>query len=87
MTILIIIIVLIILGSSTGGNNKHKTGSWTQKTHLLRADEYICSNCGRSISKPRRTCPHCNAEIKKTKYDPSWVDEAEMMSALFDDDW
>ena len=87
MTILIIIIVLIILSTSTGENNRHKTGSWTQKTHFLRADEYICPNCGRSTAKPRRTCPYCSTEIKKTKYAPSWVDEAEMMSAIFDDDW
>ena len=25
--------------------------------------------------------------MKKTKYDPSWVDEAEALSALLDDDW
>ena len=87
MNILIIFIVLIILGSVTGGKGKHKTGTWLQKTHFLRADEYICSVCGRSAAKPRRACPHCGAEMRKSKYDPSWVDEAEMMSALFDDDW
>jgi len=25
--------------------------------------------------------------MKKTKYDASWVDEAEGLSALLDDDW
>jgi len=25
--------------------------------------------------------------MKKAKYDPSWVDEAEGLSAIFDDDW
>jgi hypothetical protein len=25
--------------------------------------------------------------MKKAKYDPSWVDEAEGLSALLDDDW
>lgn len=87
MNILIIIMILIILGSITGGSVRHKTGTWTQKTHLLRADEYICSSCERSAVKPYRTCPHCGAKMRKTKYDPSWVDEAEMMSLLCDDDW
>ena len=27
------------------------------------------------------------APMKKTKYDPSWVDEAEGLSAILDDDW
>jgi len=25
--------------------------------------------------------------MKKTKYDPSWVDEAESLSAILDQDW
>ena len=41
-----------------------KKASWTQKTHLFKADEYICSACG-----------------------VSWVDEAEALSAILDDDW
>ncbi len=53
--------------------DRMKTAHWTQSTHLFRDDEYICSSCG--------------AAMKKTKYDPSRVDEAEGMSALFDDDW
>ena len=32
-------------------------------------------------------CPVCQSSMKKTKYDPSWVDEAEGLSAILDDDW
>ncbi len=60
---------------------------WTQKTHLFRADEFICSKCGASFPRPCAVCPSCGADMKKTKYDPSWVDEAEGLSALLDDDW
>lgn len=60
---------------------------WIQKTHLFRADEFICSSCGASYEKPYRECPDCRAPMKKTKYDPSWVDKAEGLSALLDDDW
>ena len=58
-----------------------------QKTHLFRADEYICSRCGASYGKPYKVCPNCQSEMGKSKYDPSWVDEAEGLSALLDDDW
>lgn len=64
-----------------------KTAYWTQRTHLFRADEFICSACGVSCNKPYKTCPSCGAPMKKPKYDASWVDEAEMMSAVMDDDW
>ena len=59
---------------------------WTQKTHFFRADEFICSACGKVCEKPRRVCPGCGAKMSKTKYDPSWVDEAEAVSILLDDD-
>ncbi len=64
-----------------------KTGYWTQRTHLLRDDEFICSACNASGKKPYKECPACGAAMKKSKYDPSWVDEEEELSALLDDEW
>ena len=29
-----------------------KQAHWTRRTHLFRADEYICSACGASCQKP-----------------------------------
>ena len=52
----------------------------------FRADEYICSVCGRSYPKPYDFCPGCGARPGKVKYDPHWVAEMEMMDILFDDD-
>lgn len=60
---------------------------WIQKTHLFRADEYFCSVCGALSQKPYKVCPSCGSGMKKARYDPSWVDEAEGLSALLDDDW
>ena len=60
---------------------------WIQKAHLFRPDEYICSWCDASYGKPYKVCPTCRSEMGKSKYDPSWVDEAEGLSALLDDDW
>lgn len=30
---------------------------------------------------------NCGKTMKEAKYDPSWVDEAEWLSAVSDDDW
>ena len=60
---------------------------WVQKTHLFRADEYICSHCGITYNKPYKVCPNCQSVMGKSKYDPSWVDEAEELSVILDDDW
>ena len=64
-----------------------KSAHWIQKTHLFRADEYICSACNGESGKPYKVCPACGAPMKKAKYEASWVDEAEGLSALLDDDW
>jgi hypothetical protein len=60
---------------------------WIQRTHLFRADEFICSACHAVSRKPYKQCPNCGKTMKKAKYDPSWVDEAEGLSAVLDDDW
>lgn len=58
---------------------------WIQHTHLFRRDEYECSACHFTAEKPFRLCPRCNATMKGSKYDPSWVDEMEAFDAIFDD--
>ncbi len=60
---------------------------WIQKTHLFRGDEYICSQCMASYGKPYKVCSNFQSAMGKPKYNPSWVDEAEGLSALLDDDW
>lgn len=64
---------------------KNKTGHWIQRTHLFRKDEYECSVCKCRTDEPYKACPHCGLPMKGSKYDPSWVDEMEMIDAIFDD--
>ena len=64
---------------------RKKTAKWIQRTYLFCKDEFECSACGSRTDKPYRTCPSCGAPMKSSKYDPSWVDEMEMIDALFDD--
>ena len=63
--------------------SKKDTAFWTQKTHLFRPDEYECSACGRRFARPSAECPHCGRRMTKSKYDPSWVDEAEIMDIFW----
>lgn len=64
---------------------KGKTAYWTHRDHLFRKDEYICSSCGYRAARPLGTCPGCGARMKRSKYDPSWVDELEILDAILDD--
>ena len=83
-------LVLDSIDMKSGHNNDmmhSKSACWIQKTHLFRADEYICSSCQASYKEPYSKCPSCSAHMKKSKYDPNWVDEIETMSAMMDDNW
>ena len=71
----------------TARQSRMKAAHWTQRTHLFRADEFICSACRSVSDKPYSVCPVCGASMKKTRQDASWVDEAEGLSAMLDDDW
>ena len=60
---------------------------WIQHTHLLRNDEYECSSCRKYSDRSYHFCPHCGADMGDgDEYDPSWVDEAEMLDIIFDED-
>ena len=61
-----------------------KPARWTRRTHLFSADQYICSVCGAVSRKAFKTCPCCGSLMKKTKYDPHWVDEIENADAFLD---
>lgn len=64
-----------------------KADLWIQKTHLFRKDEFICSACRAVCDKPYQMCPVCGTEKTRVSYEASWVDEAEEMSIMLDDDW
>ena len=63
-----------------------KKPHWIMREHLCDPIEYICSVCGEASEKPWEECPECGAKMKKVKYDPVYVDEAEMLDILFGDD-
>lgn len=63
-------------------NQEKAKAYWTQKTHLFAADEYICSSCKYASDKAYPQCPRCGKQMNRSKYDPSWVDEAEILDTF-----
>ena len=63
-----------------------KKSYWIQREHLFDPVEYVCSVCGAASEEPWEECPECGAKMKKEKYDPVYVDEAEMLDILFGDE-
>ena len=59
---------------------------WIEREHLFDGTEYVCSCCGASFEEPWEECPACGVKMEKIKYDPVYVDEAEMMDILFGDE-
>ena len=59
---------------------------WIERFHLFEGFEYICSCCGEKSDEAWEECPSCGVKMKKIKYDPVYVDEAEMMDILFEDE-
>ncbi|SCW68756.1 hypothetical protein SAMN02910456_02601 [Ruminococcaceae bacterium YRB3002] len=72
------------MGLFSSGKRK-KVGCWIEHAHLFSGSTYECSLCHRSYKATSGRCPGCGAEMRKGKYDPQWVDELEMMDAIFDD--
>lgn len=64
-----------------------RAAHWIQRTHLFQSDEFVCSRCGTSYNKAYKVCPSCQSTMDRAEYDASWVDEAEGLSAILDDDW
>ena len=62
-----------------------KSARWIRRTHLFSRDDYECSACHARADKPYSACPNCHTPMSGSRYDSSWVDEIEMMDAIFDD--
>ena len=65
---------------------KRKQPYWIRRTHLLRRDEYICSECRAVSQKPYAHCPRCGTKLSREKSDLHWIAEAELMDFVLDDE-
>ena len=68
-----------------GMKNRDRQGHWIHHARLLRVDYWECSVCGAVVDRPAAKCPKCGSGMHGEKYDPQWVDELEIMDAIFDD--
>ncbi len=59
---------------------------WIKHSHLFDPDEYECSRCGAVFKKKSPACPSCGTSMGLEKEEQDWVDEAEELSWILDDD-
>ena len=62
---------------------KHRKSYWIQRTHIIKADEYECSSCGYRSDTAYEVCPRCYARMNGGQYDPTFVDELELLDDIF----
>jgi hypothetical protein len=63
-----------------------RRGYWKVQEHLSSDATFQCSRCKGVFQTREAFCPKCHSENKKLSHDSIWVDEMEMMDAIFDDD-
>ena len=66
--------------------NKPKEPHWIVHSHLFSSDEYECSECGAMRRDTPRKCPCCGAKLLKIFDQREWIDEAEEIQWMLDDD-
>jgi len=59
---------------------------WIKHSHLFDPDEYECSRCGAIFKNKPSVCPNCGTRPSLEKEEQDWVDEAEELSWILDDD-
>ena len=65
---------------------KNREPHWIKRTHLFGADEYECLRCGKKFREAVGVCPNCGASMKGMEDRQDWVDEAEELDWLLEDD-
>lgn len=62
--------------------------SWIRHSHLFNPDDYECPWCGKCFEKAYNTCPFCGKTVsgQSRRTQDDWVDEAEELDWLLDDD-
>lgn len=59
---------------------------WIRHAHLFDPDEYECSRCHRMFTEKYQVCPNCGSILYMEREEQDWVDEAEELSWIMDDD-
>ena len=94
MTWLWILVPVVLLLILTGGkqetksSQKNESSHWIYHPHVMRKDDYECSNCHARFPKENPKCPRCGIRMsgKTVKNEDEWFDEEEELDIIFDDD-
>jgi hypothetical protein len=65
---------------------RNREPHWIRHTHLFEADEYECSCCGAVFAQKYPACPNCGISPGQEREEQDWVEEAEELDWLLDDD-
>ena len=59
---------------------------WIKHSHLFDPDEYECSNCHGTYQKKYPSCPSCGTNLTAEREEEDWIDEAEELDWILDDE-
>lgn len=65
---------------------RNKEPHWIKRTHLFERDEYECSKCGKRVPDASGVCTNCGASMVGMEDPQDWVDEAEELDWMMEDD-
>lgn len=59
---------------------------WIKHSHLFDPDEYECSCCHAVFKEKYSSCPNCGSSLIAEREKQDWVDEAEELDWILEDD-
>ena len=59
---------------------------WIKHSHLFDPDEYECSRCHAVFKEKYSSCPNCDSSLNAEREEQDWVDEAEELDWILEDD-
>ena len=65
---------------------RNKEPHWIMRTHLFERDEYECSRCGKRFPDASGVGTNCGASVVGMEDPQDWVDEAEELDWMMEDD-
>ena len=72
-----------VAAKSVPHNMRHKgelvRSYWIKKDRLIEKPYHVCGYCKAAFIFAPPACPQCHDEMRKTTYDPVWIDELEFL--------
>ena len=59
---------------------------WIRHSYLFDPDEYECSHCHAVFTEKYPSCTNCDSSLNTEREEQDWVDEAEELDWILEDD-